>query len=157
MIEETIEPQENSLTSEPQNPLIDKTKTHGPKPKKPMSSYFHFMIEKSKESKFSKKEIAELWGLMDLSMRQKYVTMAEAEKKRYMEWMRDEDEIQKAKATRQSGLSKNLKTIKERGDEYISENSGDEANPDRIQGENIENQFLEDDGQADADDPNDGH
>jgi hypothetical protein len=122
-----------------------------------MSSYFHFMIEKSKESKFSKKEIAELWGLMDLSMRQKYVTMAEAEKKRYMEWMRDEDEIQKAKATRQSGLSKNLKTIKERGDEYISENSGDEANPDRIQGENIENQFLEDDGQADADDPNDGH
>ena len=68
---------------------------HGPKPKKPMSAYFHYMIEKSKEAKYSKKEIGELWGLLDTSLRQTYIKMAENEKKNYLEWMRRDEQQKK--------------------------------------------------------------
>jgi len=156
MQEEHISEKPNPEPSNPDNLSTDKAKIHGPKPKKPMSAYFHFMIEKSKEAKFSKKEIGELWGLMDSALRQKYICMAEDEKKRYLEWMRQEEEIQKSKDLRKTELQKNLRTIKEDRGEHSVGDSGDEPNPNRIHEEG-QDQYLEDAGGLETDDPNDAN
>ena len=108
--------QEDNTTEQQTNPKATPSSTagtyvHGQKPKKPMSAYFHFMIEKSKTDKLTKKEVAELWGTLDTGMKQKYVTMAEEEKARYLEWMRYEEKLNKEKANNK------LETIPEENQE----------------------------------------
>ena len=94
----------------------------GPKPKRPMSAYFHFMIDKSKEGTYSKKEIGELWGLMDGSLKQKFIQMADAEKRAYMEWIK-EDELRQKDI--QAHRLANPKATNELFDKNQNDNLGD--------------------------------